>query len=152
MYRILIVEDDYLQAELIENALRREPEFTQDAAEIERLSTEKQFHLQFEAMASNPPDVIVMDVMLRWDDPAPNMEPPPPEIKKEGFYRAGLRNERMLTQDPRTSNIPVVLYTLIADIDLEGIPGRPGVSYLPKDSRLDPLVQLIRSLIVVQSG
>jgi CheY-like chemotaxis protein len=152
MYRILIVEDDYLQVDLIETALRKEPDFSPTKATIDRISTEKQFHTRFEGIKNNPPDIIIMDVMLRWDDPAPNMEPPPLEIKREGFYRAGLRNEKKLASEEKTRDIPVILYTLLKDIDLEGMPERSKVKYLPKDSSLDPLVQLVRSLIVPESG
>jgi hypothetical protein len=28
-------------------------------------------------------------VMLRWDDPGPNLREPPEEVKKNGMYRAG---------------------------------------------------------------
>jgi CheY-like chemotaxis protein len=151
MYRILIVEDDYLQVDLIKTALQKEPDFSPAKATIDRISTERQFHTRFEEIKSNPPDVIIMDVMLRWDDPAPKMEPPPPEIKRRGFYRAGLRNEEMLALDEKTRDIPVILYTLLEDIDLKEMPERSKLRYLPKDSSLDPLVQLVRALIVHKS-
>ena len=140
---ILIIEDDYLQADLIEEALRQEPVIS--LATIERISTESQFHAEFERIAKNPPDVIIMDVMLRWADPSPNMEQPSAEIIKEGIGRAGLRNEKLLNQDPRTRGIPVIIYTILEDIDLE-MTGRPRVNYLAKDSRLEPLVQMTLTL------
>lgn len=142
---ILVVEDDYLQADLIEEALRLEPSLT--SARIERLSTESHFHANFERIAGTPPDLVIMDVMLRWADPTPDMQPPPPEIANQGFHRAGLRNERLLAQDPRTKSIPVILYTILEDLDLDGILEPQRLHYLSKDSRLDPLVQATRSLV-----
>ena len=147
---ILIVEDDYQQAELIENALRQEPDFA--PLTTERVSTESGFRAAFEGFAARPPDVVIMDVMLRWADPAPGLDPPPPEIKKEGFHRAGLRNERLLAADPRTRAVPVVLYTVLGGITAGG-GGAHGASdsrrvhYLPKDSTLKPLVDTIRELV-----
>lgn len=142
---ILIVEDDYLQAELIEEALRQEAALA--PLEFERLSTESQFNERFEKLAANPPDLIIMDIMLRWTDPAPDMKAPPSDIEKDGYYRAGLRIEKLLAQDPRTRSVPIILYTILEDIDLEVELKEERLHYLPKDSKLGPLVEKIRSLI-----
>lgn len=142
---ILIVEDDYSQAELIEDAFRKDPYFAQ--AEFDRISTESHFRMRFDEIARNPPDVIILDVMLRWADPAPDMEPPPAEVRSEGFWRAGIRNAKLLAQDPRTKDIPSVLYTISEDVDIKGMGWEPKPHYLAKDSALDPLVHLVRSLL-----
>ncbi len=142
---ILIVEDDHLQAELLIETFRDESDLA--SALINRISTEREFRERFEEIAHNPPDVIIMDVMLRWADPTPDTIEPPPEIKMDGFHRAGLRNEKQLAGDPRTRDIPVVLYTILEAADLEGMAERPTVYYQPKDSEYGPLVQTIRSLV-----
>ena len=144
---ILIVEDDHSQARLIQEALRKEADFGSPDTQIRRMSTESQFRNSLEEIAARKPDVIVMDVMLRWTDPTPDLKPPPDDVRKEGFFRAGLRNAKLLAQDERTKNIPVILYTMLDKIDLEGTPELLGITYLPKDSKLTPLVHTIRALI-----
>ena len=142
---ILIVEDDHSQAELIEEALKQEADLNSSSYKIRRLSTESQFRDHFEDIAERKPDVIVMDVMLRWTDPAPNAKAPPDDILKEGCYRAGVRNARLLAQNESTKRIPVILYTMLEKIDLGDTSELPGLTYLPKDSELAPLVQAVRA-------
>jgi CheY-like chemotaxis protein len=149
MNRILIVEDDHQQVELIEKALHKEPQFAGSDTKIQRISTERQFVDGFNEISSNPPHVILMDVMLRWDDPSPDFQLPK---GYEGFHRAGLRNTEILAKDQRTRNIPVILYTLLTEENLKGIPERPNVFYLSKVSTLEPMVQLVRSVITENSG
>ena len=142
--KILIVEDDYLQAEWIYEKLKEAiPEAT-----FLRVNTELEFRSRFDEIANTQPDIAVMDVMLRWTDPSPDLTLPPVEIQKEGFYRAGLRLERLLAGDERTANVPVILYTVLerADLnhELSNLPAR--VQHLPKQSELTPLIQKIREL------
>jgi CheY-like chemotaxis protein len=140
--QILLVEDDPLQAELVTEFLTSQSAFP--SAVIRRISTESQFRSNFEDIASNNPDVIIMDIMLRWADPAPEFELPPEDIAEEGFYRAGLRCERLLANDPRTSDIPIILYTILGNGDLsEELPQRPQTMYLAKDFEPKEIVALI---------
>jgi CheY-like chemotaxis protein len=144
--KILIVEDDHLQADWIHQSLANK--FPR--AEIERISTELEFRSRVDNgnLAENPPDVIIMDVMLRWTDPGPDLKPPPSDVREEGFFNAGLRCERLLAQEERTSHIPVILYTVLERTDLKQDPEklRRNVHYLPKESNPEPLIQLIRDL------
>ena len=139
--RILIVEDDYLQADWVYAKL--EQAFPD--AKFDRVSTESEFRSRFDEIANMGPGVVVMDVMLRWADPSPELVLPP---KYEGFYRAGLRCERMLAGDERTSHVPVILYTVLERTDLNHeLPSLPEhVQYLPKESDLDPLIRKIGEL------
>lgn len=144
---ILIVEDDHLQAGLIEDALRKEAELNSAKYVIRRMSTESEFRDHIEDIAQRKPDVIVMDVMLRWTNPAPDMKAPPDDILKAGCFRAGLRNATLLAQNENTKTIPVILYTMLEKIDLGEMSELHGITYLPKDSELTPLVQAIKALI-----
>lgn len=141
---ILIVEDDAFQAETIEAKLNQEF----PGAEIQKISTERQFHLSLDSIVQNPPSVVVLDVMLRWTDPAPNLETPPDDVRREGFFRAGLRCQKLLAQHETTSGVPVILYTVLdrneLDRELKGLP--PNVVHLRKESDLSPLVQTIREM------
>jgi CheY-like chemotaxis protein len=142
---ILLVEDDPLQAALISEFLLHASAFPEAA--VDRISTESGFRARFNDLAINNPDVVIMDIMLRWADPSPDFELPPDDIAEEGFYRAGLRCERMLSEDSRTNKIPVILYTILSNGDLtEELPDRPTTVYLAKDFEPKEIVQLINSL------
>lgn len=142
---ILIVEDDYLQAEWFQKELKKE--FPR--ANIDIIKTEYKFRSCMEEIAKKPPDVIVMDIMLRWADPSPDMPQPPDDVKNEGFYRAGLRCQKLLAESEKTRIIPVILYTVLERNDLkENLQKLPShVIHLPKESSLTPLVREIRRLI-----
>jgi len=142
--RIVLVEDDYLQSDWMCQKLQQAiPEVYLDC-----VSTESEFRLRFNEIADGEPDVVVLDVMLRWSDPGPQFIPPPDDVEKEGFYRAGLRCERMLADDERTTRTPVILYTVLEHADLkEELSTLPEhVQYLSKHSDLFPLEQKIRQL------
>ncbi len=142
--RILLVEDDYLQADWITQGIQLE--FPTSA--VVRISTEQEFRSSFDNIVMNPPDVVIMGVMLRWTDPSPEMESPPSEIRQDGFYRAGFRCTRLVLQDFRTRKIPIVLYTLMPFVDLEpALRDMPeNVVYLSKDGDSSTLTKLIRRL------
>jgi CheY-like chemotaxis protein len=133
---VLIVEDDKVQFQSFEKALRESSVISR----INRIRTEKEFNDRFEEIALDKPDVILMDIMLRWADPEPDLPPPPPEIDNEGFYRAGLRCERLLARDDRTKNIPIVIYSVLDSGQVgKEIPRRPGVNFLNKTFDLKAL-------------
>jgi CheY-like chemotaxis protein len=129
---VLIVEDDPAQYELIKRQLQTTDLFSD--AKISRIVTELQFYDQFEETATNKPDLIIMDVMLRWTDAAPDMRLPPSDIAVQGFFRAGVRCEQMLASDERTKEIPIMIYSVLEKKDIEAeIPGRSQVTYLEKN-------------------
>jgi CheY-like chemotaxis protein len=140
--KILIVEDNAMQADWMNQELtRRLPKI-----EIDMCDTECEFHANFENIAANPPDVVLMDVMLNWTHPAENMVPRPPAVAEAGIWRAGIRCEKLLRGDPRTKDIPVVLYTSLAESNLAAdLKEMPQAAYLPKDSNFEPLVRQIQS-------
>jgi len=144
---ILIVEDDYLQAdsiyEKVKQAFRLAPQ---------KISTEQQFRTQLNEIEKQPPDLIIMDVMLRWTDPSPDLdiESTPPEVLHQGFYRAGVRCGRLLADSEILRRTPIILYTILERADLENdlkeLSGRLRIVHLRKESDPDPLIQLIRDL------
>jgi CheY-like chemotaxis protein len=142
--KILIVEDNSIQVEWMNDVLtRRFPD-----AKIQECDTEYGFHAAFENIAADPPDVVLMDVMLNWTHPAPDMVHPPPAIVEAGIWRAGIRCQKMLRGDPRTRDIPIVLYTSLAESSLTAeLKELPPAAYLPKDSNFEPLVREIQSTL-----
>lgn len=124
---VLIVEDDNPQYEFISESVG-DMKFVSRFA---RVSTESEFYDRFEEFAADRPDVIVMDIMLRWTDPAPDMKPAPPEVAKDRFYRAGFRCVRRLIADPRTADIPIIIYSVLEVPD--DLPQRANVKFLSKN-------------------
>lgn len=142
MINYLLVEDDYLQAQAITTVLK---EHFPDLVE-QHLSTEQEFCRELSHIRGNPPDVIIIDVMLRWTNPSPNMPVAPLEVKQGGYHNAGLRCERRLREHPETVNTPVILYTVLVDVDLTAelmhVDSKATV-FLEKDSDYRPLVDAI---------
>jgi len=142
---IVLVEDDHLQAEWLESSLAA----AFHNLKVERISTESEFYSRLDRIAEAQPDLFIIDVMLRWADPSPTMEGPPDNVMEEGFYRAGLRCQRRISQHHKVKETPIILYTVLEALDLEkalrDMP--PGVSYLRKDSESEPLIGKIREVI-----
>jgi len=145
MPRFVIVEDDHLQKGPLEDRLTT----TFPGAEVTVLSSEHQFREHLATLRSSPPDLVLMDVMLRWSLPSPNAPAPPPEVADGGYYRAGLRCANLLYADERLHHVPVVLYTILERTDLErdhkALP--PNSSYVGKSNDPEVLLRKIRQLI-----
>jgi CheY-like chemotaxis protein len=138
---ILIVEDDEPQFNLVKSGLERIRSFSKDR--IERIATELDFQNKFDEIATNKPDVIIMDVMLRWTDPVRNMLPAPGDMD-----RAGIRCEKMLANNDKTRDIPVILYTVLSRDDLkDDLPNRQNVRYLDKDFNSSNIAKEVFSII-----
>ena len=106
--KILLVEDDHLQA----NELRQSLE-SDLGAEVQTMSTESEFVNGFESLAANPPDFAILDRMLRWASPSRDMPEPPKDSREP--EEAGLRCALRLRADSRTSKIHVILYSVLGD-------------------------------------
>jgi CheY-like chemotaxis protein len=144
---ILIVEDDYFQATSIRESL----EEAFPGVEISLIKTESSFRSGLESITNNPPDVVIMDMMVRWADPSPDPPHIPHEVRAEGFYRAGLRCQKLLEQNEATAKIPIIVYSVLGREDLhEDLRGTPrNVIYLSKGADSKPLIRLIRSCVQI---
>lgn len=142
---ILIVEDDILQADAIEDSLRQN--FNQ--VEVKRISSESEFREKLSSLKTKSLDVILLDVMLRWAEPTPEMKEPPLEVEQQGFYRGGMRCLNLLLASPETRSIPVIVYSVLGrdDVNSEIDQVPPHVLFLQKDSDEQRLVRHIRSLL-----
>jgi CheY-like chemotaxis protein len=142
--RILIVEDDHLQEGPFEEQL-------QDAfpdADIETVPTEREFRRRFAGYQGRPPDVVIMDVMLRWDFPSRNPEPPPAEVVAGGYHRAGLRCAELMAADARLRRTPVLFCTIVerSDLERDGRVLPPNSRYVRKSADLEVLTRTVRDL------
>lgn len=147
--KILIVEDDWLQSEnLISEISLRLPN-----SKITLLESELAFRQQIFSPEFEIPDIILLDIMLRWTNPSPNMSMPPSDIKEEGFYNAGFRCQKLLSNDERLKHIPIILYSVLTKLDLENqlrsIPA--GVTHFLKDNDIVSLINLIKKILQIQT-
>jgi CheY-like chemotaxis protein len=144
---ITVVEDDHLQAEWIESRLKT----AFRKLIVKRINTESDFYLWLDEIenGNEKPDLFIIDVMLRWADPSPTMSEPPPEVIKNGVFRAGLRCKDQVLANSRTKDVPIILYTVLEESDLgKALENRqPGVTYLRKDSSPEPLIRMIRRIL-----
>jgi len=143
MPHFVVVEDDHLQ----EGPLAEHLAVMYPGATVETLATEEQFRAHLPRMRDDVPDLVVMDVMLRWASPRPGLPAPPDDVAAGGYYRAGLRCARLMLGDSHLRRVPVVLYTILERTDLErdGQNLPPNVTYIGKNSELDVLGRHIRS-------
>jgi len=141
---IVLVEDDHLQAEWVESCLKE----AFGDLKIDKVTTESEFYSWLEEVEDERPDVFIVDVMLRWADPGPDMPEPPLEVKKNGFYRAGRRCQESIAGNQKLSHIPIILYTVLEELDLEALDDKqPNVFYLRKDSEPELLIKKIRQVL-----
>lgn len=143
--KILVVEDDYLQSEwLLEKLKERFPEY-----EIELCPTESDFY-RYHAeilVGKHKPDIVLMDVMLKWTDATAEMPPPPEEVITVGYFEAGLRCRILMRNHPMTKDIPVILYTQLERTDLKEVESGDEYIHLRKDSNVVPLFETIAAFL-----
>ncbi|MGH3929145.1 MAG: hypothetical protein ACRDTF_04125 [Pseudonocardiaceae bacterium] len=142
---IVIVEDDHLQEGPLEEYLTS----AIAGADIETICTELEFRKRLPALRERVPDVVIMDVMLRWTFPAPRALPPPEDVATGGYYRAGLRCAHLLANDPRLSSVPIVLYTILerGDLERDGEALPANSTYVGKNAELEVLSRKVRNLL-----
>lgn len=148
--KLLIVEDDTYQARWALSSLSGELA----GVTVQTISTEYTFRSEFEKIAAECPQVVIIDIMLRWTEPTRDMVLPPPEIRREGAMKAGLRCAKMLTQDQRTKGCFILLYSvldrssMVDDLRALG----PNVLFLQKSVDHDALAKTVRFLLQLPAG
>jgi DNA-binding NarL/FixJ family response regulator len=131
--RIILVEDEWLQEEFIHKAVRLA--FAGRDVSIETISTELAFRERLDEIISNPPDLVIFDIMIRWTDPSEDMDDEPIDIEEKG----GLRCHTLLKE--RAPEIPTLIYSMLKPDDLGKFP--PGVCLIQKQDGIDKLLNKI---------
>jgi len=103
--KVLIVEDDAIQAGRLESLIHTK--FSGVA--VVKIDTELKFRKSLPSIKDGEYRVALIDMMLRWTDPSPDMEQPPEEILKEGFFVGGLRCRKLLLE----KRIPSIIFTVL---------------------------------------
>jgi CheY-like chemotaxis protein len=132
---IYVVEDDYLEAEFTLGLLQ---ETFGDSVETEHIATHHAFLTKFEEIAKRQPACIILDVMLPWTDTEVTDQP----STLDSFMTAGVQCRNKLRVDGRTTNIPVLVYTVLDRGDLQGLP--EGTTYLRKDAPNHRLIEWVK--------
>lgn len=104
-----------------------------------RISTEKAFREYLDRlMPADAPDLFIVDMMLRWTDPAPNLAEPPDDVQRGGFVQAGLRCVERILQNPVTAKTPIIINTVLDEEDIAGLMQEPTspLTYLPSHVRM----------------
>jgi DNA-binding NarL/FixJ family response regulator len=143
--QFVIVEDDHLQEGPLADYLAS----SFPGASVTTIGSEHEFRENLPGMRAKAPDLVLMDVMLRWTLPSPHAPAPPEDVASGGYYRAGLRCATLMQDDDRLRHVPVLLYTILERSDLErdsqSLPSNS--TYLGKSSDIDVLIRKIRSLV-----
>jgi CheY-like chemotaxis protein len=141
---IVVVEDDHLQDGPLQEMLREQF----PTARIEAVLTERDFRSRLDSFRRDPPDIVIMDVMVRWAYPRRGDPPPPPDVLTGGYRRGGIRCVDLMARDPALCDVPVIYYTILERSDLErdaeALTGK--VSLVRKSSDRQPLTRKIREL------
>jgi hypothetical protein len=146
--KIWLIEDDPTQAEDIAAGLRKYLGQS-DLPEIKRVATESEFRRRFDEIAASEPAAVVLDLLLRWTDAGPDMEPLPPEIDPvTGYLTAGLRCQQRLAADARTEVVPVVIYTIVNGGSVGIEPGTltGNVRLVRKETSYANLIEAVKNL------
>lgn len=146
---LLLVEDDPPLADMIVKALKN----AFPSHDTLRLATELQFRTWLTTADHDVPAVIVMDIMLRWTDPREHLEAPPEDVRRDGFFVAGLRCVGLL-QRSNLNDVPVILYTVLESADVQKemkrmsiVSSAGGIAHLRKDGDVSQLVGKVAKII-----
>ena len=148
--RLVLVEDDYLQAEWLCEAL--ESRF--QGISIDVLETELEFLQSLTRFEASPPSIFVVDVMLRWTNPSPQMQPAPETVRENGAFRAGLRIETLIRKSSSLAHIPVLFYTVLQEQDFGSeLNSQPASNtlLLSKEPEPEALFDAIQAFVSVAS-
>jgi hypothetical protein len=125
--RVVLLEDSDVDASDTQESL--EEHFP--GIIVERISTESDFLHALPDLESDPPKLFILDMLVRWaktpqTDPLRPPEvlpvpPPPPEVLRDGFYRAGLRCIKALAKYNVSHDRPVIVLTALDRSDLTDV-------------------------------
>ncbi len=143
--KILIVEDDHLQSEWLESEIKEEF----NGVNVSIIETELEFKTKVAQIVLERPNLILMDIMLRWTNPSVEMSRPPEEIELAGIYDAGFRCHELLSMHNLEKDIPVILYSVLDKEDLNSTLKVDQNSYIhcKKDSDTTILFNHIRTIL-----
>jgi len=142
--RILLIEDNVNSGVQIYNDLVR-------VGQTSWLNSESEFEKYWHLVEAEPPDVVVLDVMMAWAHPSKEKTPIPPG-GVPNLYTAGIRCAQKIVKSEKTRNVKIVFYTLVPEEDVreplkELLEKRPDMIYLQKPFDIGSVVGKVVQLI-----
>jgi DNA-binding NarL/FixJ family response regulator len=143
--KILLIEDNFAFGEPLREDIER------NFGEVQWLETESDFYAEWPDIAAAPPRAAVIDVMLKWDILRRDKRVRPPYAAN--MYHGGIRCAQKLSEDPRTKDVPIILFSVIDRADLaEAIQRMPGnVTYLQKSAEPNHLILRLREVTSINT-
>jgi CheY-like chemotaxis protein len=138
--KILIVEDDPDDRAWIRRVL--DEHFEVDR--FEEIDGESKFNERFEALAQAPPELVILDLMLKWKSVA-LLSDEERGTSPGNFAEAGFRCHQRLRNDPRTSRVPVLLWTVV-DTRPAQLPS--DAVFVHKTHDASCLLRVVRSMVI----
>lgn len=140
-YKILLVEDDYLYEEFVTQKIREVRRNTT----IQVIVTESDFRNSLDDIVNHPPDAIIMDCMLPWENPKPNPSDRPQEVEQEGVTRAGIRCIGLLRD--KGVSVETILFSALPEEELKDeINALPrSVTFQSKNTDILPFLKKVLS-------
>lgn len=106
--RIVLVEDESIYAEELQQKLL--PLIA--PLDIEWCSTEAVFISCLPEWANEPPLLFILDMLVPWARPNPNVPKPPDDVRSP--HRAGIRCYRRLRKYPVFATTPILFSTVVS--------------------------------------
>ena len=115
--RVVLVENDHLTQE---DAIEDLQKYLN--SQVTTYSAESDFRNSLDSFRNSPPDIFIFGLWVRWTHPAPVMPEAPIEVLEGEYnhhYGAGMRMARLIAEDPRTANTPVVIWDCLDEEELK---------------------------------
>ena len=142
--RILLVEDDYLDAGAIRDLLA---EHYRNVEMIE-VANEADFVASLSDLEENPPDLVIMDIMIPWQRPSASLIAPSQGANPDPL-RTGIRLLAKLQESSRLRNSPVILHSALewhdVESDLKNSPDH--ILFVHKEAPPTRLMIVLRALL-----
>jgi len=137
--KVLIIEDDSIQAAHLEALIRS----GFSAVSVDRVATELEFRTRLPGIAQGSYKVALVDMMLRWTDPSPDMEPPDQDAIKEGFFVGGLRCRKALLE----KGIPRIIFTVLNQENLPQEYRGQEIDFVQKGPSYEPILKKLKGYL-----
>ena len=140
--RVLLIEDDSIQAKRLASVIQKK-----FGVAVDRIATELEFQQKLPEIQDGFYAVALVDMMLRWTDPSPDMVPPPQEVINEGFFYGGLRCRKALL----AKNIESIIFTVFGSDTLPELKNE-GIVFVQKGPSYQPVLKRLKDYLNPTTG